>query len=157
MRQTVRGQRRGLAHPERRHLSGLVIQKIVISIILTTIIIIAAINVLASLSMTVLSKVRNRHHVVPGRPAAIWRVFISRAARGLLGTALRSAGTDGLRGLHQYGYNLDAKVYNIAEMPIRLSADGFIAGVTQIICLLAGLAPAARAAKTKPIRGLRHG
>ena len=113
---------------------ALVIQKIVISIILTTIIIIAAINVLASLSMTVLSKVQEIAIMssLGAQPRSIWRVFlIAGSGVGLLGTAFGVAlGLLACGVLHQYGYNLDAKVYNIAEMPIRLSATdlAFIAG-----------------------------
>ena len=57
-----------------------------------------------------------------------------------------------------YGYPLDPKVYLIATLPVEITAGEllFVAASTQLICLLATIYPALRAARMKVVDGLRY-
>jgi lipoprotein-releasing system permease protein len=60
--------------------------------------------------------------------------------------------------VHLYGYSLDPEVYFIENLPVELSAVqlGAIAALTLGICFVATIPPALRAAKLRPVEGLRY-
>ena len=57
-----------------------------------------------------------------------------------------------------YGYTLDPEVYFIEELPVEISAlqIAWILGLALLICFFATLPPALRAAKLRPVEGLRY-
>ena len=57
-----------------------------------------------------------------------------------------------------YGYTLDPEVYFIQELPVEISLVqiAWILGMTLAICFVATLPPSLRAAKLRPVEGLRY-
>jgi lipoprotein-releasing system permease protein len=142
--------------------TALAMQKLAISLFLLVIIIVAAFNILASLMLIVLSKVREIAilNSIGAKRGAILRIFlVAGCIVGFIGTGLGIAYGLGICGLAQfYGYSLDPKVYLIAQLPVDVSGHELllVAGVTQIICFLATLYPAWRAAQQPVVQGLKN-
>jgi lipoprotein-releasing system permease protein len=142
--------------------AALSMQKLVIAILLFFIIVVAAFNIIASLMLIVLSKVREIAILASmgARAATLLRVFLA------AGTFVGFAGT-GLGILYGlaicalagfYGYPLDPKVYLIARLPVQISVREIllVAASTQLICFVATLYPAVRAARLRVVDGLRY-
>ncbi|HEY0138854.1 MAG TPA: ABC transporter permease [Nannocystis sp.] len=57
-----------------------------------------------------------------------------------------------------YGYTLDPEVYFIESLPVEISVTqiAWILGMTLAICFVATLPPSLRAAKLRPVEGLRY-
>ena len=57
-----------------------------------------------------------------------------------------------------FGYTLDPEVYFIEELPVEISMTqiGWILGMTLAICFVATIPPSLRAAKLRPVDGLRY-
>jgi lipoprotein-releasing system permease protein len=142
--------------------TALAMQKIAISFLLLIIIVVAAFNILASLTLVVLSKVREVAIIATmgARAQALLRVFlVSGSIVGFGGTGLGILYGLAMCGLAAlYGYPLDPKVYLIAHLPVEVSGSEIIlvAGSTQIICLLATLYPAWRASRQQVVDGLKY-
>jgi lipoprotein-releasing system permease protein len=92
--------------------------------------------------------------------AGVARIFQS---SGLIvwfvGTALGLAwGYLGCLVLRRYRFPLDPKVYHINELPVRLDPWEFLitALFALVVCVLATLYPAVRAARMNPVEGLRY-
>ncbi len=141
---------------------ALAMQKLIISLLLVLIIVVAAFNILASLMLVVLSKVREVAILAAmgARRGSLLRVFlVSGSIVGFVGTGLGI-----LYGLAMcalaalYGYPLDPKVYLIARLPVEVSSREIllVAGATQVISLLATLYPAKRAARQQVVDGLKY-
>jgi lipoprotein-releasing system permease protein len=141
---------------------ALTMQKLIISLFLVLIIIVAAFNIIASLTMIVLSKVREIAilKAMGARSAAMARVFlVSGTSVGAVGSTIGIAyGLLVCLLARLYGYPLDPKVYLIGELPVRISGLelGAVAGATMTICLLATLFPAIRASRMRAVDGLRY-
>jgi lipoprotein-releasing system permease protein len=142
--------------------TALAMQKLIISLLLVIIIVVAAFNILASLTLVVLSKVREIAIVAAmgARRRSLLRVFmVSGSIVGFVGTGLGIAFGLSMCGLAAlYGYPLDPKVYLIASLPVRVSPWEvvLVAGATQIICLLVTLYPAWRASRQQVVDGLKY-
>jgi lipoprotein-releasing system permease protein len=142
--------------------TALSMQKLIIALLLVLIIVVAAFNIIASLMLVVLSKVPEVAILASmgARASSLLRVFlISGCLVGLVGTGfgiLYGLAMCGLAAL--YGYPLDPKVYLIARLPVEVSGREilFVAGATQIICFLATLYPARRAARQQIVSGLKY-
>lgn len=141
---------------------ALTMQKVIISLLLVLIIVVAAFNIIASLTMIVLSKVREIAILKSmGAPSGmVARVFlIGGTTVGAIGTALGIG-----YGLlvcvlaRVYGYPLDPKVYLIGSLPVKISPAELIAvaGATLAICFAATLYPSMRASRLRAVDGLRH-
>jgi len=141
---------------------ALTMQKVIISLLLVLITLVAAFNILASLTLIVLSK---------GREIAILKAMgadTPRVARVFLvaGTTVGSVGIGfgillgllvcGLARL--YGYPLDPKVYLIAELPVAVASYEIaaVAALTMLVCVLATVYPAWRASDLETVEGLRY-
>jgi lipoprotein-releasing system permease protein len=141
---------------------ALEMQKLIIALFLMIIIIVAAFNIVASLSMIVLSKVREMAILgaMGARKGSVIRLFVSAGSLvGFVGVGLGIVYGVGVCALARlYGYPLDPKVYLIATLPVRITAGEilFVAASTQLICLLATIYPALRAARMKVVDGLRY-
>ncbi|MBN2577000.1 MAG: ABC transporter permease [Deltaproteobacteria bacterium] len=142
--------------------TALAMQKLIISLLLVLIIVVAAFNILASLMLVVLSKVREVAILAAmgARRGSLLRVFlVAGSIVGFVGTGLGIVFGLSLCGLAAlYGYPLDPKVYLIAELPVEISAHEIllVAGATQIISLLATLYPARRASRQQVVDGLKY-
>jgi lipoprotein-releasing system permease protein len=142
--------------------TALAMQKLIISMLLVLIIVVAAFNILASLTLVVLSKVREVAIIASmgARAGALLRIFlVSGSVVGFVGTGfgiLYGLALCGLAAL--YGYPLDPKVYLIARLPVDVSVLEIliVAGATQIICLIATLYPAWRASRQQVVEGLKY-
>jgi lipoprotein-releasing system permease protein len=141
---------------------ALAMQKTIIALFLVLIIVVAAFNILASLTMIVLGKVREIAILASMGAGArsLRRVFVVAGTLvGFVGNGLGLAFGLAVCGLASlYGYPLDPKVYLIAELPVQISIAEMlaVAGATQAICMLATLYPAFRASRLKVVEGLRH-
>jgi lipoprotein-releasing system permease protein len=141
---------------------ALTMQKVIISLLLVLIIVVAAFNIIASLTMIVLSKVREIAILKSmGAPAGmVARVFlIGGTTVGAVGTGLGIAfGLLICLLARLYGYPLDPKVYLIGSLPVRIAGDEIlaVAGATLGICFLATLYPSLRASRLRAVEGLRY-
>ena len=105
---------------------ALEMQKVIIAFFLMIIIVVAAFNIIASLTMIVLSKVREMAILgtMGARKGAVMRLFVT--AGSLVGFV--GVGLGILYGLavcalaRLYGYPLDPKVYLIATLPVEITA-----------------------------------
>ena len=142
--------------------AALSMQKLVIAILLFFIIVVAAFNIIASLMLIVLSKVREIAILASmgARAATLLRVFLAAGTFvGFAGTGLGIAYGLAICGLAAlYGYPLDPKVYLIARLPVQISVQEIllVAAATQLICFVATLYPAVRAARLRVVDGLRY-
>src|SRR6185503_13423103 len=114
----------------------------VLTLFLTMIVIVAAFNVVAALSVLVVDKTREVA-ILKSMGLSPWgaaRVFqVAGLAIALIGTTLGVALGLLLCGVvARFGYALDPHVYLIDELPVRLSVPeiAFTVGVTFVICLL---------------------
>lgn len=137
-------------------------QKVVLAIFMTLIVLVAAFNIVAALTLLVVRKTREIAILKAiGIPdSGVARIF--QAAGILIGVA------GGLLGIgwaitdcalvERYGYPLDPKVYLIGRLPVELDpAELAITALLAIaICLLATLYPARRAVALHPVEGLRY-
>jgi lipoprotein-releasing system permease protein len=141
--------------------TALALQKAVLTLVLFLIILVAAFNIVASLTMMVIDKTREVAilKAMGMSEPAIASVFrIAGMAIGTLGICLGIG--MGLwvclivRKLH---YLLDAKVYMIDKLPTQISPTEIIwtAALTLLIALFATLYPSINAARLKPVDGLR--
>jgi len=142
--------------------TALKLQKFIISLFLTIIIIVAAFNIVASLTMIVLSK-RKEIAILKSMGASaggVARVFqvagLTIGAVGVtsgIGFGLLMCGVAG-----RYRYPLDPKIYLISQLPVhvRLLEVALTAGITLVICLVATIYPALKASELQPVEGLRY-
>lgn len=141
---------------------ALTMQKVIISLLLVLIIVVAAFNIIASLTMIVLSKVREIAILksMGANSGMVARIFlVGGTTVGAIGTGLGI-----LYGLlvcllaRLYGYPLDPKVYLIGQLPVQITASEIVvvAAATLAICFLATLYPSLRASRLKAIDGLRY-
>jgi lipoprotein-releasing system permease protein len=141
---------------------ALTMQKVIISLLLVLIIVVAAFNIIASLTMIVLSKVREvailKSMGAPARMVA--RVFlIGGTTVGAVGTGLGIAfGLLVCLLARLYGYPLDPKVYLIGALPVQIAAGEVlsVAAATLGICFLATVYPSLRASRLRAVDGLRY-
>lgn len=137
-------------------------QKAVLVLILTLIIVVAAVNLVASLVMLVADK---RAEIAILKSMGSTTRGIGRIFR-MVGLVIGAIGTAiglvlGLVTCHLLGtgWALDPRVYMIERLPIEVVPleVAVIAGVAVIICWLATIAPARDAARLAPVDGLRLG
>lgn len=142
--------------------TALALQKGVLGLVLFLIVLVAAFNIVSSLTMMVIDK---------GREVAILKAMgmtsfsvsaifnTAGMTIGLCGTALGlGMGLLTCTVVRSMGYLLDAKVYLIDQLPIRIAPGEVVAVglVTLMICFGATVYPALRAAGLRPVDGLRH-
>jgi lipoprotein-releasing system permease protein len=143
--------------------SALSLEKIAISLTIGLIVIVAALNIVASLVLLVMEKTRDIGilRTMGARAGVIRRIFIYQGlAIGLVGTA---AGT--VLGLiicvvaERYRLiPLPADVYQIPYLPFRIEPLDVIVVVVSaiLVCLLATLYPSRQAARIDPAEALRN-
>ncbi len=142
--------------------TALNLQKLALVIILTLIIIVAAVNMVSALTMMVTDKTREIAILksMGSTSSSVARVFL------VLGLAIGGVGTVlgvgiGLATCYvvsAYGYHLDPKVYLIDRLPIEVRPIEVLAValITIVISLVATLFPSQSAASLTPVEGLRY-
>ena len=142
--------------------TALKLQKLALVVILTLIIIVAAVNMVSALTMMVTDKTREIAILksMGSTSSSVALVF------QVVGLAIGGAGTviGVLIGLvacyvmSGYGYHLDPKVYLIDRLPIEVKPIEvlLVAGITMAISVISTLVPSQAAASLRPVEGLRY-
>lgn len=142
--------------------TALAMQKAVLSLVLFLIILVAAFNIVASLTMMVIDKTREVAilKAMGMSSASVSSLFrVAGMAIGLLGVSLGlGIGVLTCKLIERLGYLLDAHVYMIERLPTQISPSELLitGSVTVLISLLATLYPSLRAARLHPVDGLRY-
>jgi lipoprotein-releasing system permease protein len=141
--------------------TALEVQKVMLSLVIATIILVAAFNVIATLIMMVLEKRREVAilKAMGARDGAVLRIFmVQGAAIGVVGTTLGLLIGGLVCGyLMVWEFPLDPKVYLIDHLPVRTSPSEFAWTVliSLGICIAATLIPSWWAARLLPADGIR--
>lgn len=142
--------------------TALAVQKLFLEIVIGIIVVVAAFNVLAALAVLVIRKTREIS-VLKSLGMSSWGVARIFQSAGIVvwavGTSLGLLwGYVGCQVLRKYGFPLDPKVYLINELPVKMNPTEFVitAVFALLVCLLATLYPAIRAARMNPVEGLRY-
>jgi len=142
--------------------TALEVQKVMLSLVIATIIFVAAFNVIATLIMVVLEKKREIAilKAMGAKDRSILAIFLVQGLTiGLIGTAIGLVLGGALAGyLSMVPFPLDPKVYLIDHLPVRISAMEFVNTVLIAlgICTTAGLLPSYWAARLLPADGVRY-
>jgi len=142
--------------------TALEVQKVILSLVIATIIFVAAFNVIATLIMVVLEKKREIAilKAMGAKDGSILAIFLVQGlVIGLVGTAIGLVLGGAITGyLSVYHFPLDPKVYLIDHLPVRISAMEFVNTVliALSICIAAGLVPSYWAARLLPAEGVRY-
>ena len=138
------------------------LQKFVLVVILTLIIIVAAVNMVSALTMMVTDKTREIAILksMGATSASLGQVFqVVGLTIGGIGTLIGvGVGLATCYVVAGYGYHLDPKVYLIDRLPIEVRwwEVLIVAGITMVISIVATLVPATSAASLRPVDGLRY-
>ncbi len=143
--------------------AALQIQRVVVLVVLTLMIFIAALNIITSLVMMVIEKTRDISilRAMGATSSAIMRIFIWQGVLvGAIGTVLGLGLGVALAQLaDRYQWiRLPETVFSIAYAPFRPRVvDALIvAGIALLISFLATIYPARQAARLNPVEGLRY-
>lgn len=143
--------------------SALKLEKVVYGIVLCLIVVVAAFNILASLTMVVKEKRRDIAVLksMGASRAAIGRIFLLNGAvigvaGTVLGTALGLAGGWLLK--HYQFVELPKDVFLVTTLPVRMEPANIavVCAVSIAICVIAALSPARRAANLVPVEVIRY-
>ena len=146
-----------------REFSALKLEKIAMGLIIFFIMVVAAFNIVGTLTMVVADKTREIGilRAMGLSPAAIRRIFVAQGAViGVVGTAL--GGLIGTVIAHLVDERrlipLDPSVYFIDHLPVQVEATDLIAIViaSVLVAVLATVYPARQAAKLTPVEAIRH-
>lgn len=144
--------------------SALKLEKTVMFIILVLIVLVAAFNIAGSLIMMVIQKTKDIAilKAMGADEKSVRKIFVFQGMIiGALGTALGTfLGVVLCLLLKKYQFiELPQDVYYVTTLPVRLEALDItlIALSAMVICFLATLYPARRAAKLNPVEALRYG
>jgi lipoprotein-releasing system permease protein len=142
--------------------TALEIQKVMLSLVIATIILVAAFNVIATLIMVVLEKKREIAilKAMGAKDHSILSIFmVQGVVIGVIGTLIGLVVGGGICWyLATYQFPLDPKVYLIDHLPVRISSLEFILTtiIALFICSAATLIPSWWAARLLPADGVRY-
>jgi lipoprotein-releasing system permease protein len=143
--------------------SALKLEKVVYGIVLCLIVVVAAFNILATLTMVVKEKRRDIAilKAMGGSAASIGHIFIlNGAVIGVAGTILGNLlGVLGCWLLARYQFiELPKDVFLVTTVPVRMDPVNFlvVGAVSIAICIVAALSPARRAASLVPVEVIRY-
>jgi lipoprotein-releasing system permease protein len=144
--------------------SSLKLEKTVMFIILTLIVLVAAFNIASSLIMMVIEKTKDIAilKAMGATSDSIRRIFVFKGmAIGLIGTLIGTLAGVGLCwALKHYQFiELPGDVYYITTLPVVLEAQDVmaIAASAIVISFLSTLYPATQAARLQPVEAIRYG
>jgi len=142
--------------------TALEVQKIALTLVIATIIFVAAFNVIATLIMVVLEKKREIA-ILKAMGATDWTVLgifmLQGVVVGVIGTFAGVIVGGGLvTYLDKIQFPLDPKVYLIDHLPVVLNPSVFLItiAIALLICTLSTIAPSWWAARMLPVDGLRY-
>ena len=142
--------------------TALEVQKIALTLVIATIIFVAAFNVIATLIMVVLEKKREIAilKAMGATDATVLGIFMLQGiVVGVIGTLAGVFVGGGLVAyLDQIQFPLDPKVYLIDHLPVVLNPSVFLItiAIALLICTLSTIAPSLWAARMLPVDGLRY-
>lgn len=143
--------------------SMLTLQKAVMFLILTLIVLVAAFNIASALIMMVMEKTRDIAilKTMGATNGSIRKIFVFKGLLiGAIGVLMGVAGGVALSLLlRRYQFiHLPGDVYFLTTLPVHLNIFDICAIIcaTLLICLLATLYPAHQAARFKPVEGIRY-
>lgn len=142
--------------------TALTLQKLALVIILTLIIVVAAVNMVSALTMMVTEKTREIAIMksMGSSSSSVALVFqVVGIAIGGVGTIIGVViGLVTCFVVSRYGYHLDPKVYLIDRLPIEVRSFEvlLVAGITMAISIVATIVPSQSAASLRPVDGLRY-
>jgi lipoprotein-releasing system permease protein len=143
--------------------SALKLEKVVYGIVLCLIVVVAAFNILATLTMVVKEKRRDIAILksLGASDAAVGRIFVLKGAViGVVGTV--SGLLLGLAGcwvLARYQFvELPKDVFLVTTLPVRVDVVNLlvVSAVSVLICIVAAVSPARRAASLVPVEVMRY-
>lgn len=142
--------------------TALEVQKIALTLVIATIIFVAAFNVIATLIMIVLEKKREIAilKAMGATDGTVLGVFmVQGVVIGVIGTLVGVIVGGGLVAyLDRIRFPLDPKVYLIDHLPVVLNPSVFAVtiAIALLICTLSTIAPSWWAARMLPVDGLRY-
>jgi len=142
--------------------TALAVQKIALTLVIATIIFVAAFNVIATLIMIVLEKKREIAilKAMGATDATVLGVFmVQGVVVGVIGTLAGVLVGGGLViYLDKFRFPLDPKVYLIDHLPVVLNPTVFLVtiAIALLICTISTIAPSWWAARMLPVEGLRY-
>ncbi len=143
--------------------SALKLEKNILFLTITLIVVVAALNIIASLILMVMEKTRDIGILmaIGATPQMINRIFFYQGALiGVIGTALGSLlglGWCALANAFEL-IKIPVDIYQISYVPFRMRPLdlALIVGVALLICFVSTLFPARRAAKIDPVVALKY-
>jgi lipoprotein-releasing system permease protein len=137
-------------------------QKNIITVILSLVIFVASFNVLSALWTMVVRRTPEVAIIMSMGATAPQVARIFQVTGMTIGLAGSLAGV--VFGLvmcwlvQLYGYTLDPEVYFIEQLPVEISLVqiGWILGLALVFCFIATIPPSLRAARLRPVEGLRY-
>ena len=142
--------------------TALTLQKFVLLIVLTLIVLVATFNMVSALTMMVIDKTREvaiLKSMGAAAPGIAWIFQIIGLAIGGIGTLFGvGIGLTLCEVISRYNYRLDPRVYLIDQLPVSVNLYEvlLIALITMVISGVATVFPAARASALRPVEGLRY-
>ncbi len=142
--------------------TALAVQKIALTLVIATIIFVAAFNVIATLIMIVLEKKREIAilKAMGATDATVLGVFmVQGVVIGVIGTLVGVVVGGGIvTYLDKIQFPLDPKIYLIDHLPVVLNVPVFAVtiAIALFICTLSTIAPSWWAARMLPVDGLRY-
>jgi len=143
--------------------SALKLEKVVMFLILALVVTVAAFNIVSSLIMTVMEKVREIGVLksVGATSGGVMRIFVIQGVMtGAVGTALGlGLGLAACLLLKRYQFiRLPSDVYFIDRLPVQMQGGDFllVAAAAMAITLLATLYPSWKAARLDPVDAIRY-
>ena len=140
---------------------ALKLEKVVMGLILSLIVSVASLNIVGTMILVVLTKGREIAimKAMGATSKQILAIFMTEGVLiGLVGAVVGTGlGLFGCWFLEEYGYPLNTDVYYLDTLPVEVepSMVGVVAASAVVICFLATLYPAIRAASLNPVEGLR--